>query len=83
MAEPKQRDLRRFRFGVRGSGIAIHKNEVLHSYIHKARRIFELLPENGISDKEFIDEYSLETGEVEFFDGVQPHSAIETRNLPE
>ena len=34
-------------------GIVVHHNEVGAPYIHKIRRIFDLLPKNGVSDEEF------------------------------
>jgi len=34
--------------------IAVHDNEVLDCYVHKTRRIFELLPDNGVSDEDFL-----------------------------
>ena len=34
--------------------IAVHHNEVLDVYIRKTRRVFELPPENGVSDAAFF-----------------------------
>lgn len=35
--------------------IAVHDNQVLGWYIHKVRRIFQLLPEDGVSDRDFLE----------------------------